>query len=1034
MSTDASPAPSAGKRFWRSLEELAGSPDFQEMMRREFPDQAAEWNNAISRRRFLTLLGASTAFAGLSGCNVQLPEEKILPYNRKPEDLVSGKPLYFATAMTLVGRAVGLLVESNEGRPTKIEGNPQHPASLGATDVFAQASVLTLYDPDRSQAVKYKGRPAAYSDFVRTMRDDLTQRKKTGGAGLHILTETLGAPSLAGQLLNLLSTYPKATWRQYEPAALDNALEGSISAFGEPVNTRYDFTKADVILSLDADFLGHGPGHLAHVRAFASRRRVQPGHLEMNRLYVVEATPTITGMKADERLPARASDVEFFTRALATRLGRGTFAIVDGLWVEAKDFLNRLVGDLKEPGKSSVVVAGDGQPPAVHVLAHWLNHMLGNVGKTVFYTAPIEAKPVNQVASLTELAGDIDAGAVETLLILGGNPVYSAPADLRFGDLLKEKRAEGKLPLCVHLSVYDDETSQLCQWHVPEAHFLESWSDGRAFDGTASIGQPLIAPLYSGKSAQELLSALAEEMPRSGYEIVRDFWRSAWVGASSSGDFEQFWRRALHDGLIAGTAFAPKQMRLQEDWMKRAGLDQVASPPARKPGALELIFRPDPTVFDGRFANNGWLQELPKPVTQLTWDNAVLLSPRTAEALGLDYVLHGKVGDHGGNHGEARTELVEFRRNGEIVQVGGRPLQAPVWIVPGHADDSLTVHFGYGRTRAGQVGSGIGFNASALRVSSAPFFDNGLELRKTGERFTLACTQAHHPMDATQETQNRGIIRTGTLAEYREDEKSIVGEEHGRRSLTLYNEDEHLHGEHQWAMLIDLTACIGCNACVVACQAENSIPVVGKEQVTRGREMHWIRVDRYFQGSEANPRAFFQPVPCMHCENAPCELVCPVAATTHSPDGLNEMTYNRCVGTRYCSNNCPYKVRRFNFLQFADYATSSLKLMRNPAVTVRSRGVMEKCTYCVQRIRAAEIDAKNQHRSIRDGDVVTACQAACPANAIIFGDQKNTASKYAQRKSEAEDGHLHYGLLEGLNTRPRTTYVAELRNPKSVLT
>jgi molybdopterin-containing oxidoreductase family iron-sulfur binding subunit len=1030
MTSDVTPA-FAGKRYWRSLAELAGSPDFQEMMRREFPDQAAEWANVISRRRFLTLLGASFALAGLSGCGVQPPEEKILPYNRKPEELVPGKPLYFATAMTLVGRTVGLLAESHEGRPTKIEGNPQHPASLGATDIFAQASMLTLYDPDRSQAVKYKGRPAAYSELVRSLREDLAKRKKTGGAGLRILTETVGSPALAGQILKFLEDYPNAKWHQYEPAALDNALQGSLLAFGEPVNSRYDFAKADVILSLDADFLAFGPAHLAYVRDFASRRRMKDAHSDLNRLYVVEATPTITGMKADERLPRRASEIDFFARVLATRLGQGNFATIDGLSTEANAFLERVVADLKEPGKTSVVVAGDGQPPAVHVLAHAINQLLGNVGKTVFHTAPVEAKPVNHIASLKELVRDMDAGEVETLLILGGNPVYTAPADLRFRDLLKERKA----PLCVHLSLYDDETSQLCQWHVPEAHFLESWSDGRAFDGTASIVQPLIAPLYGGKSAHELLAAWTEPSPRTGYDIVRDHWREAWRGRSGAGDFEHFWRRALHDGIVAGTMLAAKDVKLKADWMDLAELKDCPKPQPETAGQWEIIFRADPTIFDGRFANNGWLQELPKPVTQLTWDNAALMSRKTAESLGLDFALRGAVGNHGGDHGEALTELAEFQRNGETVTVGGKPLKAPVWIIPGHADYSVTVHYGYGRTHAGQVGNGAGFDTYALRESPAPQFDTGVKLRKTGERFTLACTQAHHPMDdSTREAKNRGIIRAGALDDYRKDEKSIVGEEHGRRSLTLYDDEEHLHGERQWAMLIDLGACIGCNACVVACQAENNIPVVGKEQVTRGREMHWIRVDRYFEGTEENPTAIFQPVPCMHCENAPCELVCPVEATTHSPDGLNEMTYNRCVGTRYCSNNCPYKVRRFNFLQFADYATGSLKLLRNPEVTVRTRGVMEKCTYCVQRIRAAEIDAKNQHRPIRDGDVVTACQAACPADAIIFGDQIDTTSKYAQRMSEAKKGHLHYGLLEELNTRPRTTYVAELRNPKSETT
>jgi MoCo/4Fe-4S cofactor protein with predicted Tat translocation signal len=1009
---------STGKRFWRSLEELADTRRFREMMEREFPDQAAEWTNPITRRRFLTLLGASFALAGIGGCNTHPPEDKILPYVHQPEGMVLGKPLFFATSMTLTGRAVGLLVESNEGRPTKIEGNPQHPASLGATDAFAQASVLTLYDPDRSQAVLYRGQPRAYAELVTSMREEMVRRRQNKGAGFHILTEIVSSPTLAKQLQKLQNDLPKTKWHQFEPAAPDNAFEGSRLAFGAPVDLLYHFEKADVVLSLDADFLTCGPAHLPNVRAFAARRRIEPGRPEMNRLYVVEPTPTATGMKADDRLRLRASQVETFARVLAGELGLGAFASLDALPPEARTWIKPLAEDLQKHAGSCIILAGDGQPPAVHALAHATNHRLGNYGKTAVAIDSVDARTVNRLESLKELIQDIDAGDVQTLLILGGNPVYNAPVDLRFAERLQ------KVPLRIHLSLYHDETSQLCQWHVPEAHYLEAWGDARAFDGAASIVQPLIAPLYNGKSAYEALADWTEPAQRSGHDLVRDHWRAWWSEHPDGKDFEHFWRRALHAGLIKNSQSPPKEVKFQTDWAARAGLQNDAKGPQIGVDSLEVIFRPDPTIYDGRFANNGWLQELPKPVTKLTWDNAVLLSPATAKSLGIGYAVPG---NRGGEHGEAVTDLVELRYHDKVVK-------APVLVVPGHADGAATVHLGYGRTKAGRVGNDAGFNAYLLRMSEKPYFDSGLTLRKTGERFALACTQTHYPIDHQGKAAlERGILHVGKLSDYRQDPHSIIHERHERTSLpTLLNPEEFPYDKgYQWGMVIDLGACVGCNACVVACQAENNIPIVGKLEVTHGREMHWIRIDRYYEGSEDDPRAYFQPVPCMHCENAPCELVCPVAATTHSLDGLNEMTYNRCVGTRYCSNNCPYKVRRFNFLQYADYAKGSLNLLNNPDVTVRSRGVMEKCTYCVQRIREAEINAKNQNnRPIHDGEVVTACQAACPAEAIVFGNLNDKKSRVSKRKAESEEAALHYGMLEELNTRPRTTYIAALRNPK----
>ncbi len=1014
-----------GKKYWRSLEELADSAAFQELVSREFPEQASEWADPLSRRQFLLLMGASLGLAGLSGCSTRpAPAEKIVPYVRAPEEIIPGKPLFFATAMTLGGFATGLLVESHEGRPTKIEGNPNHPAcpsdnKFGPTDAFAQASVLTLYDPDRSQTVTERGQVRTWDAAVEAIRKVLDKQRPSQGAGLRVLTETVTSPTLFHQLQGFLKEFPKARWHQYEPVNRDNILAGARLAFGQAVNTYYDFKNADVILSLDADFLSCGPGHLRYVRDFTARRRVGAEKKEMNRLYVVECTPTNTGAKADHRLPLRAGAIAGFARAIAaaTKLG------AQGIQVEgaAKDpWIDPLARDLKEHRGRSLILAGDQQPPVVHALAHAMNHALGNVSKTVFYTAAVEADPTNQVDSLKQLVKDLDDGRVEMLVILGGNPVFTAPVDLEF-----EKHLQ-KVPFRMHLSLYQDETSRQCHWHVPEAHYLESWSDARAYDGTISIVQPLIEPLYGGKSAHELLAVLIHQLERPGYEIVRDYWRQHWRSHGSSGDFDQFWQTSLHDGVVAGTSLpALTQLVPKLEFGNEGGKLELGNEGERQEISkdnLEVVFKPDPTIYDGRFANNGWLQELPKPLTKLTWDNAVLMSPATAKDLGLNQQSPGW---HGGEHGEIRVDVAELQLPGRRQSV-----KAPVWIMPGQPDHSVTVHLGYGRRNAGKVGTDTGFDCYQLRTSNAPWFDTGLTISPTGEHHTLACTQFHQLMENRHPVRVEGELRA---------EK---GEPKGRQPLTLYPEDEanlSVYNGYKWGMTIDLTACVGCKACVVACQAENNIPVVGKDQVTRGREMHWLRIDEYYAGPPENPETYFQPVPCMHCENAPCELVCPVGATVHSADGLNDMVYNRCVGTRYCSNACPYKVRRFNFLPFSDFATESLKLLNNPNVTVRSRGVMEKCTYCVQRIRAAEIQAKKEILDgtqqddpkrpgvapIYDGEVLTACQAACPAQAIIFGDMNDPKSKVTRAKA----GPLHYALLEELNTKPRTTYLAVVRNP-----
>ena len=965
-------------RYWKSLEELTGSAAAEESS-----EEVLAHAEGLDRRDLFKLAGVSFALAGLTACTRQ-PAERIVPYVRQPEEMVPGKPLFFATAMTLGGYATGLLVESNMGRPTKAEGNTLHPASLGATDTFAQAALYGLYDPDRSQTLTYLDEIRAWPAFLSAMRAALERAREGKGRGLAILTETVGSPALGAQLTALLQALPQARWHQWEPDNRDNARAGAIAAFGEPLETVLRVEKADVILSLDADFLACGPGHLVSVKEFAERRRVgSTGRVEgtgMNRLYAVESTPGVTGACADHRLPMRAADVEGFARSIAALIGIGVEAGGAGP-AGATPFARAVAKDLAAHRGRGLVLAGDGQPPEVHALAHAINAALGNSGQTVFTIDPIAARSESQVDSFKSLVADMEAGKVDSLVILGGNPAFTAPADVPFAGALE------KVKFSAHLASHTDETSAICQWHVPEAHFLESWSDGRAFDGTASIVQPLIAPLYGGKTAHEVVAALTEEPEKSSYEIVRDYWK-----AKMPGDFEAAWRQALHDGVIEGTAFAPKQVSAGGGRGQAPPLQTGAKPPE---GSLEIIFRADPTIHDGRFANNGWLQELPKPITKLTWDNALLLAPATA----------------------ARLEV----GSGDLVRLtlNGRKLEAPVWILPGHAPESATLHFGYGRTRGGKLAAGAGSNAYALRASDALSAAAGLEISRTGRTHSLATTQTHQSMEG------RAIIRAATLEQYEKNPKFAqeMTENPGPED-SLY--PPYPREQYAWAMAIDLNACTGCNACVVACQAENNIPIVGKTEVARGRAMHWIRVDRYFEGAPENPRTYHQPVPCMHCENAPCELVCPVAATAHSAEGLNDMVYNRCVGTKYCSNNCPYKVRRFNFFHYStQFRAPSMRMLANPDVTVRWRGVMEKCTYCVQRINRGKIDAELQNRRVRDGEITPACAQVCPAGAIVFGSVADPDSRVAALKRDSRN----YALLSELGTRPRTTYLAALRNP-----
>jgi MoCo/4Fe-4S cofactor protein with predicted Tat translocation signal len=964
---------------WQSLEELAGSPEFLEFAEREFPQASMLYRNTVDRRQFLTLMAASLGLAGLTSCT-PTDQEKIVPYVRPPEEAIAGKPLFFATTMPMRGYGVGLLAESHQGRPTKVEGNPDHPASLGATDAFAQASVLSLYDPDRSHDVLNAGGKSSWQAFQEAAAAEIKGRQITKGKGLRILTETVTSPTLAGQIDRFLKAYPGAAWHQYEPTCFDSARVASKQLFGHYADTHYNFENASIILALDADFLGSIPGHLRFSKEFARRRRPSDNGSEMNRLYALESVPSLTGAMADHKLAVRSSDIPAVAMAIRAAVQGTSFVIPEEIPGVSRKWIEVLAKDLREHRGKSLVVAGGWQPAEVHILAHQINTALGNVGKTLEYAIPVEPVPVEHTESLRALVREMQSGEVETLLILGGNPVYTAPADLDFARHLERVR------LRIHLSLYDDETSQACNWHVPEAHYLEAWGDLRAFDGTASIIQPLIDPLYGGRTSHEVVAAFLGEPKRTSYEIVQGHWQ----GVRGSTDFEPFWRKALHDGKIDMPGPVPAPIR------ETPGVKDVRIAPA--PPGIEVVFRPDPSVFDGRFANNSWLQELPKILSKLVWDNAIQVSPAMAKLL--DVV------------------------NGQMIEVkyAGRTVKGPIWIMPGHADQSISVFLGYGRTRAGSIGTGRGYNAYSIRTAGAPWMGVGVELNKTAEIYPLASTQHHHAME------DRQAVRMATLDEYTK-EPGFAADPSNKPPgpLTLY--PEFTSEDYAWGMSIDLSACIGCNACVIACQSENNIPIVGKEEVLRSREMHWLSLDRYYDGDAANPKTLYQPMLCQHCENAPCEPVCPVGATTHSAEGLNEMTYNRCVGTRYCSNNCPYKVRRFNFFQYALTEVPSLRLLDNPNVTVRSRGVMEKCTFCVQRINVARITAKNEDRKIRDGEVVSACQSVCPADAIVFGNIKDPESRVSKLKSGPRD----YGVLEELNTRPRTTYLVKITNPNPEL-
>ncbi|MBW4028448.1 MAG: TAT-variant-translocated molybdopterin oxidoreductase [Acidobacteria bacterium] len=989
-----------GKKYWRSLDELADKPEFGEMLSREFPQQASEWIDPVTRRGFLKLAGASMALAGVVGCTKQ-PDEPIYPYIKQPEDLVLGRPVYFATAHPFPMGALPLLVKSDAYRPIKLDGNPEHPMAHGSSDAMTQGTLLALYDPDRSQHILYRGETRNWPVFQAAFRGMLADKKASGGGqGLYFLSATVTSPTLAAQWKKAQASYPNAKFLQYEPVNRDSAYAASKQAFGDYLDAQYKLDQANVILALDAEFLSGivHPGFNKLAGDWAAKRKLD-GTDEMNRLYAVESWTTTTGLKAEHRLALRASEVGPFAAAILAQLNGGAAPAGYSWTDEQQKYLAALVKDLKANAGKSVVIPGEQQTPEVHLAAIAINQALGNAGKTVVYTETVNPMPSIQGDDLKTLIADLNAGKVDWLVIMNTNPVYGAPVDLDF------ITAMSKAKHTVHLGQYLDETGNVAEWHINGAHYLESWSDARSYDGTVSIIQPMIDPLYGGKSEHDILQQMLDDPDTSAYGAVRATWKQQ---LSAKGDYEFNWRKALHDGFLADTAFPAKSVAAKSIAVN------VSAPAAAD--SIEVIFRPDLNLYDGRYANVGWLQELPRPVTNLSWDNAAMMSYGTLDKLKLE-----------------ESDVIE-------ISINGSKVLAPVLAVPGHADNVITLTLGQGRRNAGRVGSGMGFNAYDARTSSAPLIAANAQVKKTGNKFEFAVTKSHyidhramyaggdgsgtHSLEGN-ETLTRGIIRYATLDEFRKDpDFAHQGEGHGAPEPDTSMFASYRYDKNAWGMSIDMNSCVGCNACIVSCYAENNIAVVGRHQVKVGRNMQWLRIDTYFEGDLAAPRAHFQPMACQHCENAPCEQVCPVGATVHTPEGLNTMVYNRCVGTRYCSNNCPYKVRRFNFLLYSDYETESLKLMRNPDVTVRSRGVMEKCSYCVQRISAAKIAADKGNRQVRDGEIVTACQQACPTSAITFGNINDRSSKVAKLKAQTRS----YGVLEGNNTRPRTTYVAEVLN------
>ncbi len=1102
------PARTPGRVYWRSLEQLANSPEYRQQVLRDLPALARELielgEQAVDRRRFLQIMGASMALAGIATTGCRRPEIEVLPYTRKPEEVVPGLPNYYATAMPRAGTAYPVLVESHEGRPTKIEGNPNHRDTQGGTDVFAQASVLDLYDPDRSRNVLTTGNTvSSWAAFDAFATDHFEAIRQAKGKGLRILSEDLASPAIDLVREHIGQAMPEAQWHVYEPIGTETIAQGTDLAYGQALTPRYDLSEAKIVLTLDCDLLDTEDDLSRNVRAFSKARTVDPDSEvdpadQMNRLYTVEHHYSLTGGMADHRYRLPASRIAEYTLALAKTLfgamgdevpeplrpiaesltSREPIGAFQTNWLEA------VADDLRDHAGQCLVAVGRKQPPLVHAVAHAMNTLLGNVGTTVTYKPTVD----RQVLGLAELIEAIDNGQVETLVILAGNPVFNAPADLPLGDRL----SRGFVSHVIRLGLHVDETSRLgkdqssVEWHLPAAHYLESWADAETVDGTRLAIQPLIDPLYEGRSALELLAQLSGYDLASGYEIVRRSFQN-YAGLEGA-ELEAAWRTFLHNGVSTVKLVDDVAAELQGDAVAQA-VEQHEGP-ANELGKdnLEVVFLPDKSIHDGRFANNGWLQEAPDPVTKLTWDNAALVSPRTANELGIK-----------------SEEMIR-------ITLDGRTLRIVALVVPGHADWSISLPLGYGRRDLGRVAEGTGFDVYPLRSSDASEIALGAEVtRLAGATYPLSLTQDHYDMgigvafpDAEamgeerfqeiyqiQDVSSLGSHSDGHGTNHSTDDHHDAeseseshsageGDDHGSEGAHGHGEGGHGgHGgplpdiyrrepfldseEHrdsfredityqQWGLTIDLNTCIGCNACVVACQSENNIPIVGKDEIKRGRSMHWIRNDRYFSGDPNDPDSMVhQPVACQQCENAPCEQVCPVNAAVHSEEGLNLQVYNRCVGTRYCANNCPYKVRRFNWFNYNERPLNQLrlgplaekgvdeplKMQKNPDVTVRVRGVMEKCTYCVQRIQQAKIGIKTRagqdpeaSHKVPDGVITPACAQACPAESIVFGDVSDPNSRVSRLKAQDRN----YDLLGEVNAKPRTSYLARLRNPNPRMT
>lgn len=995
------PEPSR-RTYWRSLDELADTPRYRAWVEAEFPEAADP--TGMNRRRWMQLMGASLTLAGMAGCRWEKSE--IVPMAEQPADRTPGVPQQFASAMEWQGAALGLMVTSYDGRPIKIEGNPHHPQSLGATSALAQAAILELYDPDRSRhLIRRAGgqeiQPtwAEFATFLRRRLDGLGP----AGAGLCVLAGRSSSPTRARLQAALAQRFPGARWYEYEPVSRDSERQATQLAFGRPLRPHLHADRADILVCLDADLFLEHPNAVRYARDFAASR--DPARKPMIRLYAVESTFSLTGALADHRLPLRSRQIPEWVAQLEKVLGGAGTSPADGS--PASRFLAAVATDLGNHRGRSIVLAGPRQSAEVQAAVFRINHALGNLGKTITFTAePDPERTVSHGEAIRNLVQDIQAGQVDTLLILGGNPAYDAPGDVPFAETLV------RVPTSIHLGLYRNETSLCCAWHLPQAHFLESWGDARAYDGTYTLIQPLIEPLWGGKSEIELLGVLLGEQA-GALPLVQATFRSI----AGESDFASRWPRAVQQGMADGTAWPEEAVELTATAAGIAVSGEALEAPFRADD-LELVIHPDARVFDGRFANNAWLQELPDPITQAVWDNAAVMGLATAGALRV--------------------------QDGDLVRLvrGEASVVLPVLILPGVAAGTIAAAMGYGRTAAGQVGgltgagvAPVGVDVRPLRILGSQDGTGGVSVRVEAGEHPVATTQNHHAIDLVGIRERTGrvgeLLREADLAHYQQHPDFAQHLVHHKPLESLWNEPDHQG--HRWAMAIDLNRCLGCGACVVACQAENNVPIVGRDQVLVGREMHWLRVDRYFRSDVDVPEAAFAPIPCMQCELAPCESVCPVAATVHSREGLNDMVYNRCVGTRYCGNNCPYKVRRFNYLSFhrdLDQPAGAVRKMAyNPEVTIRSRGVMEKCTYCVQRIQNAKIQAKREGQPVADGAIRTACQQACPAQAIVFGDLNDPQS--AVRK--LQDEPRCYRMLEELNTKPRTGYLARVRNPSPLL-